>query len=399
MDTFFDRLSKAELETLAAHAAPACVSIHFSPHRASREVRQDAIRLRNLLDGAAERLSQLGLRAREADEVLAPGRALIDDAGFWEHRASGIALFASRGWSAHYRLPIELPESVVVGPRLYLKPLFPLFAGDGRFYLLALAQKGPELYRGSRHALERIEVSTLPRSLQDALQLERHQASLRFEAPAPHHRGAKPDAFHGQTVGTQSVTTHDPKEPIVEYFRTLDAALRELLREESAPLALAGVEYLWPLYREANTYPHLIEGGIAGNPQGLRPEELHEKAWKHLEAYFARPEREARSRYEELAGRQGAGRGDIRALDRVADVVPAASAGRIDSLFVALDSAAWGRVDEASLAAELHPSPQPGDEELLNRAAVDTYLRGGAVFAVPTDRIPGRTPAAAILRF
>jgi hypothetical protein len=29
---------------------------------------------------------------------------------------------------------------------------------------------------------------------------------------------------------------------------------------------LAGVEYLLPIYREANTYPHLLAEGIHGNP-------------------------------------------------------------------------------------------------------------------------------------
>src|SRR6185437_2110378 len=173
----------------------------------------------------------------------------------------------------------------------------------------------------------------------------------------------------------------------------------ETLRDQSAPLVLAGVEYLWPLYRAANTYPHLVEGGVAGNPQGSRPDELHAKAWKLVEPHFTRPEREARARFEELAGRQGAGRTSIRALDRIADVVPAAGAGRIDSLFIALDAQAWGRVDDANLATVMHSSPQPGDEDLLNRAALETYLKGGAVFAVPSERVPGRTPAAAILRF
>lgn len=393
MDTYYDPPTKAELEALAAHRAPACVSIHLSTHRANREVRQDAIRLRNLLVQAGERLSGLGLRRPEVDEILGPGRALLDDPEFWARRPLGIALFASRGWFARYRLPIEFPESLAVGPRFNLKPLFALGAGDGRFYLLALAQKGPQLYRGSRYALERVPLP-LPESLESALDLEVKQPQLRFEARSPHRAGSRPETFHGQSVGTD-----DPNEPIIEYFRAVDAALHETLREESAPLVLAAVEYLWPLYRAANTYPHLLEGGVPGNPHGWRPEELHEKAWKLLEPYFTRPEREARARFEELAGRQSAGRADIRALDGVAEVVPAADAGRIDSLFVALDAQAWGRMDDAGLAAEMHSSPQPGDEDLLNRAAVETYLKGGAVFAVPSERVPGRTPAAAILRF
>jgi len=374
MEAFIDPLTKAELEALAGHRAAACVSIHFSPHRAGREVQQDAIRLHKLLQRAAERLSGLGLRRSEVDDILDPARALLDDPLFWEHRALGIALFASPGWLARYRLPIELAESVVVGPRFDLKPLFAITAGDGRFYLLALAQKAPRLHRGSRYTLEQLRPANMPESLASALNLEVKQPQ-------------------------QGVGSDDPNDPIIEYFRAIDAALHETLRDQSAPLVLAGVEYLWPLYRAANTYPHLVEGGVAGNPQGSRPDELHAKAWKLVEPHFTRPEREARARFEELAGRQGAGRTSIRALDRIADVVPAAGAGRIDSLFIALDAQAWGRVDDANLATVMHSSPQPGDEDLLNRAALETYLKGGAVFAVPSERVPGRTPAAAILRF
>jgi len=45
---------------------------------------------------------------------------------------------------------------------------------------------------------------------------------------------------------------------------------------KKAPLVLAGVEYLFPIYQEANTYPDLVEEGITGNPENLKPEELHD---------------------------------------------------------------------------------------------------------------------------
>lgn len=38
------------------------------------------------------------------------------------------------------------------------------------------------------------------------------------------------------------------------------------------PLVLAGVEYLLPIYRRANTYPYLLDGGVTGNPEGRRPD-------------------------------------------------------------------------------------------------------------------------------
>jgi hypothetical protein len=99
MEAFFDPLTKAELEALAGRRANACVSIHFSPHRAGREVQQDAIRLRNLLQRGAEGLSEFGLRRPEVDDILDPARALLDDPLFWEHRALGVARSPSRSSS------------------------------------------------------------------------------------------------------------------------------------------------------------------------------------------------------------------------------------------------------------------------------------------------------------
>jgi hypothetical protein len=84
--------------------------------------------------------------------------------------------------------------------------------------------------------------------------------------------------FHGHGVGKD-----DAKDNILRFFHLLDQGLYALLGKESAPLVLAGVDYLFPIYREANSYPHLMERGIAGNPEGLKGEELHEQGWRIVE--------------------------------------------------------------------------------------------------------------------
>lgn len=82
----------------------------------------------------------------------------------------------------------------------------------------------------------------------------------------------------------------------------MDAGIRILLRGQRAPLVLAGVEYLFPIYREASGYPGLVDEGIAGNPEPLSPATLHRQAWSLLEPRFARAEEEAAARYRQLAG-------------------------------------------------------------------------------------------------
>ena len=47
----------------------------------------------------------------------------------------------------------------------------------------------------------------------------------------------------------------------------------------------------------------------------------------------------------------------------------------------------------------MHDQRQPGDEDLLDRAAVHTLLTAGTIFAVPPQQVPGPGPAAALLRY
>ena len=58
-----------------------------------------------------------------------------------------------------------------------------------------------------------------------------------------------------------------------------------------------------------------------------------------------------------------------------------------------------GRRRPATGQVAMHDQPQPGDEDLLDRAAVHTLLASGTVYAVPAAQVPGPGPAAALLRY
>ena len=160
------------------------------------------------------------------------------------------------------------------------------------------------------------------------------------------------------------------------------------------PLVLAGVQYLLPIYKEANTYPNLMDTVIKGNPDALRLDELHKSAWEIVGPLFQAAQRRAVGQYHQLAG---------QASERVADtlekIVPAACQGRVETLFVATGVQQWGVFDPVTNEVELHEQMEPGDEHLLDLAAVQTYLQGGVVYAVEPERVPGGTYAAAVLRY
>jgi hypothetical protein len=160
------------------------------------------------------------------------------------------------------------------------------------------------------------------------------------------------------------------------------------------PLVLAGVEYLFPIYKEANTYPNLIDTVIKGNPDWLSAGELHKSAWDIIAPLFQAAQAEAVAQYQQLAG---------QASERVADtlekIVPAASDGRIETLFITPGAQQWGVFNSVTNQIELHSQQEAGDEPLLNLAAVQTYLKGGIVYAVEPAKVPSGTFAAAVLRY
>jgi hypothetical protein len=179
-----------------------------------------------------------------------------------------------------------------------------------------------------------------------------------------------------------------------KYFRRVDEALRGVLTAERAPLILAAVDYLHPIYRDANTYAHLYEKGVEGNPDELSAEELHRKAWELVAPTFQKPQEEAASRYLALRGRESP-----QASDDIAAIVAAAHHGRVETLFVAVGVQRWGAYDATSAKVTAHDARKPRDADLLDLAAVETLTKDGTVYVVPPAGVPGKGEAAAILRY
>lgn len=382
-----DKITLAELKTLSGRQPDCCVSLYMPTHRRGRDTEQDPIRLKNLLRQAEERLQRKGLRSPAVRKMMEPAQRLLRDSAFWRRQSDGLALFITPETCYTYRLPLPFTELVVISDRFHLKPLLPYFASDGHFYILALSQNEVRLLEGTRHTVAEIEVQNLPKSIAEALQYERFEQQLQFHSSSAADGGGKrPAIFHGHDVGDED------KGRILRWFHKLDDELSTLLAQEQSPLVLAGVDYLLPLYREANAYPHLLEKGIEGNPEKLKPEELHDRAWLLVEPVFAQAREEAAARYGQLAS-------GGQATTDVKEAVLAAHHGRVDKLFVAADIQVWGVFDAAANTVSVHKEAEPGDEDLLDLAAIQTMLNNGAVYAVPLKHVPDQAPLAALFRY
>ncbi len=379
--------NREDLQQLLETAEPPCVSVYLPTHRSREAARQDPIRLKNLLSEGRSQLLASGFDETFADSLLGPGRRMLTDSSAWRGQRGGLAVFLSRSGLRSVRLPRPAQEMAVVGHRFHLGPLLSLLTGDGRFWLLALSQNHVRLFEATRETVRSIDAGDIPSGLNDVVGYDWEQRELQFHGGASRGGGGRrPVVFHGHGGG-------DEDDVEVERFvRQVANAVERLIPDRRAPLVLAAVDELVATFRKVSRYPTLISEHVSGNPDADSGSDLHARAWPLVEPHFNDARSKAVARCAEQLGVGGA-------PCELEPLVVAASEGRVDTLFVADGTRRWGRFDSSSRTVTEHPEPRPGDEDLVDRAAVDTIRHSGTVYVLPHDEMPELLELAGLLRY
>jgi hypothetical protein len=381
--------TKNNLKELVTMEGDRYISIFMPTFKTVPDTRQNPIRFRNLVKEAERALEEGEIAEADKGRLLEPLINLAGDQMFWMQQSDGLALFRSEDFFAYYRLPVPFEETVTVSDRFSVKPLIPLVSGWEQFYVLAISLHDVKLFRCTRYTAMKIPIENAPQSLEEALQYDDFEEQLQFHTGTPRGAGKRPAIYHGQGAAADE---RRRKAEILRFFQQVDRGLRDVLKEEQAPMVLAGVEYLLPIYREANSYNYLMEHGIPGNPDHAATEDLRDQAWAIAEPLFSEDRNAAITRYERLSGTE-------RVSAELEKIIPAAHFARVDTLFVARDRAVWGVFDEKSQNVRIDREKKAGNKDLLDLAAAHTILNRGAVFVVDADEVPGASPAAAIFRY
>ena len=387
-----DNISKDELKKLVAIQTVGCISVSlymptFRPGRA--DVQQNPVRLKKLLRQVREQLEQIGLRRPEADAYLQPAENLPNDSSFWLDMSDALVIFLSKDYFRYYRLPVPFNELVMVANRFHVKPLLPLLAADGRFFVLALSQNAVRLLQCTHFSFEELDISgKIPQSMAEALRFDDVDREAQYHA----HMEA-PGAGAGMITGHHGPEVEEPKENLLRFFFQVDKGLqREFLHDETAPLVVICVSYLFPIYKKANSYKYLLDKEVEASPDRLSPTELHRLGASVVEEYFKEKQAQAVRLYHEVAGFG-------RTTDILENIVAETYRGKVNILFVAGNQQKWGNYDEFTDKVEVHSERETCDVDLLDFAALQTLAHRGEVYAVPDDKVPGKTPAAAVLRY
>ena len=370
---------------MAEHEGPH-VSLYMPTHTLGSEVQENRVHLKNLLTVAEDGLVATGMRRTIAKDMLAPVEALEHDVEFWQHQAGGLAIFISAGGIHQFRVPRALPELALVESRFHLKPLLPLLSVGAAFHVLAISSNRTHLLACTPTSQGEVKLEGMPAGIADVLWPDDTEKQIQFRS---FYTGAS-----GGTAVTHGAggSEPEPKEDFLRYCREVDRVLAPYMRSRGGPLLLACVDYLAPIYREANSYAHLEEAHVTGSPDRTPDEQIRLVAWDLLRPAVESARDDALARYRQLAGTG-------QTTSDVAEAALAAVSGKIDTVFVTLGKLRWGRVDTEAYKVETRDEQAPGDYDLLDTIAAQTLMAGGTVYAVDEASAPEPTGVAAVFRY
>jgi hypothetical protein len=348
---------------------------------------EDAIRFKNLIGVVEDALAAQHVVGREARAFLEPARNLLKNQNWTETPADGLAVFWARDFFRYYSAGTPFAELALVYGRLHLTPLVSSLPMPGDFFVLAISSNRVRLLRMSSAAATEVKVDSLPSNLPNALPLEEPEPMIQAHGGVRHGLAGRSTVFHGQGGAPDHA-----KENLLLFFRQVDAALHSVLHDQKLPLVFAGVNYLFPLYRAVNTYAHLVDEHVSGNPDQASPRRLHDDAQAVLWIRLDQPRREALTRCLDHRLTR------LRS-DDLPSILSAAHDGRIETLFVAANPIQWGTFDPMTKKVQLCAEQEPETEDLVSRAVVETLRNRGKVYPAKKGELPGRKPLVALLRY
>ena len=306
----------------------------------------------------------------------------MEDARFWAHAETGLALFVSPEGLKSFRLPAAVEEAMLVSTRLWIAPLLPFVAADDGFHVLALSKSQVRLMRGSRYELAEVGLGQIPTSQAEALRFDDRESQLHSHAANRVGSGQVSATFHGQGVASDFDDVDRAR-----FLQVVDRGLAEVLTGDSGPLVLAGVGEIVSQFRNLSDHRNIVESSIAGDPGRRSLQDLHQNALPLVASKLNADRLRARELY-----------GSTPTVETIAEAVDAATTGRVATLFVDRRQRLWGAFDPESKQVEEHLDRQPGDGDLIDLVARETLEHGGEVFAVDAAEMPSGGALAAVLR-
>jgi len=388
MNRLLDRETMSQL--LAKREAP-CLSLYQPTHRSFPERQQDPIRFKHLVRELEDSLKQQG-RGDQAKALLKPFQDLMNDPDFWNSNRDGLAVFGAVDYFEVFRLQRSVPELAVANDRMHLKPLLRIAQSADRYQILAITLNSVRLFEGNRDGIDEVRLGDgVPKTLEEALGrdlTEKGQTGFPQGYSRASERG-DPMQVESGGAGRQDEIDRDRE----RFFREVDRAILEHhSRKSRLPLILAALPEHQFHFRKLSHNEFMLSDGIESDASLLSHDELRQKSWMVMQPRYLK-------RLEGFINQYGVSHGQGLATDQLEQIGQATLEGRVATLLVEAERQIPGVVDKQQGTAVAVEDDTATTPDLLDELTIWTLEQGGEVIAVPTERMPTESGAAAIYRY
>lgn len=366
-----ETLRPEKIGELAGSAAP-CVTILLPPYRPGEQTKSMGAMLRTFCQDAERQLKARRIAQSEIADLTEPLLRLTDAPEFEAGSHLGRAIFRSpEVFTILGGIEVVKP-SLTVGGCFQVRPVLTDLHLPAEYYLLQLSQQSVDLWRCAGLRAQRIDLPKgVPRTLDEALEFKPPDHDLENRSTAGSSTGSMRSVRFGTGSGRETAHTY-----VADFFKAVDRGIRELAHGGDAPLVLAGVEEDTVIYRSASGYPRLLKETIRGSANSpFSEDELLARAYAIVRS-------------------DSTGRVVANLMELKERVAPARFSTDLDTI---LRAAANGRVGWLYINQDARVDR--GDEDPLNRAAIETLRQRGLAFTLPAAKMPDGAAVAAVFRY
>ncbi len=373
-------------ELLTLNEVP-CISLYMPTHRSHPDNIQDTIRFENLVKQVKASLLEKYPTA-EIQELLEPLETLASDTEFWNNSSYGLGVLRSTGLFKVFRLQIPVEELVIVADSFHTKPLRHFLQSADRYQVLTITMDAIQFFEGNRHSLVETKLpDDFPKTITDALGeelTEKHITVASFGGV-----GGKSGNMHHGHGGKKDQVDDDTK----RFFRiAADAVYDNYSKPLGLPLILAALPEHHYHFNLVNKNPFVLPKGVEINPQSVSIEKLAELSWEVMQPVYLK-------KLETLAGKFNQAKSDGLGCYNIEEVIEAAVAGRVDTLFIEEHRIIAKRLRNINGTYKVMDVTQPKLDDLLDDIGELVSKKGGKILILPKEIMPGKTGIAAILRY
>jgi len=357
------------------------ISITMPTHKMGEDIKQDPIRFKNLLANVTDALSDRGMKQSDIDEILKPAKELLEKPMFWSHQDNGLVVYLAKGYFNYFQLPYSVEEKSYINTHFLITPILPMVSLDGTFNVLAISRKNARLLQCTRNESKDITPDEVSTDIDDYLEVVQEK-QLQLHTGAERNKAM----FFGHGSGDE-----DNRGVLEAYFRQLEKAITDKLKNNNHPLILIGLEDNLAFYKSINSYNRTVDQTVDTNPDDMKDHDLKDNGWEKIQNYFLKDMYNSLDQFSE--------RTDNKVSNNLTEVIESTVMGKSKNIFLSMGEDRWGHYDEDNHEVHLTDEPSNEDVDLLNWLAVKGLETGSNVYILPREEMPMKSTVAAEFRF